>query len=145
MFARIFLPLALVAGLALYIWGLGNRLDAAHADLALANGRADQAERLATLHQANAERIAGQLSDERTAQAKLRTEQNDLRHALTTRQQQIEDLTRENQELRDWADQLLPAAARGLRQRPDLTGAAAYRQWLSGRGAVPAAADPSGP
>lgn len=145
MLARILLPIALVAGLALYIWGLGNRLDAAQADLSLANGRADQAARLAALHQANAERIAGQLSDERSAQAKLRTEQNALRRSLATRQQQIEDLTRENQELRGWADQLLPAAARGLRQRPDLTGAAAYRQWLSGRGAVPTAADPAGP
>jgi LysB family phage lysis regulatory protein len=135
---RILLPLALVAGLSLYIWGLEARRDMAVATAQRAIEQRDQ-------FISHANDLAKRLSDERTAQAKLRTAQNDLRRALTTRQQQIEALTRENQELRDWADQLLPAAARGLRQRPDLTGAAAYRQWLSGRGAMPAASDPSGP
>ncbi|MCK7396589.1 Rz-like lysis system protein LysB [Enterobacter bugandensis] len=50
-----------------------------------------------------------------------------LRH----RQHRIEELKRENEDLRRWADTPLPADIIRLRERPALAGGAAYREWLS--------------
>lgn len=55
-----------------------------------------------------------------------------LRH----RQHRIEELKRENEDLRRWADTPLPADIIRLRARPALAGGAAYRQWLSESDAV---------
>ena len=55
-----------------------------------------------------------------------------LRH----RQQRREELKRENEDLRRWADTSLPADIIRLRARPALAGGAAYRQWLSESDAV---------
>ncbi|MCU7783398.1 Rz-like lysis system protein LysB [Lelliottia amnigena] len=49
-----------------------------------------------------------------------------LRH----RQHRIEELKRENEDLRRWADTPLPADIIRLRERPALVGGAAYREWL---------------
>lgn len=54
------------------------------------------------------------------------------------RQRRIEELKRENEDLRRWADTPLPADIIRLRERPALTGGAAYRQWLSASDAVSA-------
>lgn len=50
----------------------------------------------------------------------------------------VEELKRENEDLRRWADTPLPADIIRLRERPTLTGGAAYRQWLSASDAVSA-------
>ncbi|MCU6664455.1 Rz-like lysis system protein LysB [Enterobacteriaceae bacterium H4N4] len=55
---------------------------------------------------------------------------------LRNRQHRIEDLKRENEDLRRWADTPLPADIIRLRARPALAGGAAYRQWLSQSDAV---------
>lgn len=55
-----------------------------------------------------------------------------LRH----RQHRIEELKRENEDLRRWADTPLPADIVRLRARPALAGGAAYREWLSQSDAV---------
>lgn len=55
-----------------------------------------------------------------------------LRH----RQHRIEELKRENEDLRRWTDTPLPADIIRLRERPALAGGAAYRQWLSESDAV---------
>ncbi|HFK5610451.1 TPA: Rz-like lysis system protein LysB [Enterobacter hormaechei subsp. steigerwaltii] len=55
-----------------------------------------------------------------------------LRH----RQHRIEELKRENEDLRRWADTPLPADIIRLRERPVLAGGAAYRKWLSQSDAV---------
>lgn len=55
---------------------------------------------------------------------------------LRNRQRRIEELKRENEDLRRWADTSLPADIIRLRARPALTGGAAYRQWLSESDAV---------
>ncbi|WP_449568604.1 Rz-like lysis system protein LysB [Lelliottia nimipressuralis] len=55
-----------------------------------------------------------------------------LRH----RQHRIEELKRENEDLRRWADTPLPADVIRLRERPPLAGGAAYREWLSESDAV---------
>ena len=136
--------LALVAALALLIWHQQTRINAAQSGKELAVERAEQAEQTAERHQANADTLASQLKAERAAQATLQTRTDELRTLLAARQRDIEELQRENEELRDWARQPLPAAARRLRERPALTGADAYRDWLSRRDAVRAAGDGAG-
>jgi phage lysis regulatory protein, LysB family len=56
---------------------------------------------------------------------------------LRTRQRRIEELKRENEDLRRWADSSLPPDIIRLRERPALAGGAAYREWLSKGDAVP--------
>ena len=55
---------------------------------------------------------------------------------LRNRQHRIEELKRENEDLRRWADTPLPADIIRLRARPALAGGAAYREWLSESDAV---------
>ncbi|ARU83215.1 hypothetical protein A8A57_07235 [Lelliottia amnigena] len=55
---------------------------------------------------------------------------------LRNRQHRIEELKRENDDLRRWADTPLPADIIRLRERTALAGGAAYRQWLSQSDAV---------
>lgn len=55
----------------------------------------------------------------------------DLERALSTRETEIRRLQRENEDLRHWAALSLPEPVARLRRRPALTGADAYRQYLS--------------
>ncbi|WP_252275243.1 Rz-like lysis system protein LysB [Pseudomonas subflava] len=127
---------ALLAALALLIWGGYQRLQAelgrsalAQERLANTNARIERdATTITTLHTT--------LSSERQAQASLQQTSQDLRRELDVRKQQIKELKRENAELREWAAAQLPVAARRLRQRPAITGADGYRNWLSGRDAL---------
>lgn len=127
---------ALLAALGLLIWAQEGRVTTAEARLETAQNTAQEAGARAGRSDARASALNQALSSERTAQAKLRTEQSALRLALAQRQSTIEDLKRENEQYRTWAAGLLPDAARGLYERPAITGAAGYRDWLSGRGAV---------
>lgn len=133
--------MALFGALALFIWVQQQRIDVAKGQAARANNaaltaRADANRNLATVHT-----LTTTLQQERESQSDLRAQQDQLRQALAKRARTIEELKRENDELRNWAIQPLPDAARRLRERPTITGAAAYRDWLSGRGAVPTASD----
>lgn len=134
MIARALLLVALLASLALYTWGIVQQRERAEAAADLAVSQRDQ-----MISHANT--LAGRLADERTAQKQLRATQDDLRIALRRRQHQIEELKRENQELREWADQPLPDAARRLRERPSIVGAGAYREHLSRGSALPTAGE----
>ncbi|WP_432755261.1 Rz-like lysis system protein LysB [Pseudomonas sp. WMBT8] len=133
--------IALLGALALLIWGQQQRIN-------VAVGKAEREESAAKTARADADRnlttantLKTALKQERDAQSALRTQQDQLRQGLAKRERTIEELKRENAELRTWATQPLPDAARRLRERPALTGADAYRQWLSGRSAVPVAGD----
>lgn len=70
-------------------------------------------------------------------QARLYAAAEDTRSLLHQRQNRIEELKRENEDLRLWADTLLPPDVVRLRERPAITGGAAYREWLSKSDAVP--------
>ena len=133
--------IALLGALALLIWGQQQRIDVAESQAARANDAAKTAREDADRNLATANTLADTLHQERESQSALRAQQDQLRQALAKRERTIEELKRENDELRDWADQPLPDAARRLRERPAITGAAAYRDWLSGRGAVPPTGD----
>lgn len=133
--------IALLGALALLIWSQELRVTVADKNTALATKDANTARDEAGRHLANANALHATLQQERAAQVTLRTQQDQLRQGLAKRELTIEALKRENAELRDWAAQPLPDAARRLRERPALTGADAYRQWLSGRGALHSASD----
>jgi LysB family phage lysis regulatory protein len=133
--------IALLTALALLIWNQELRISAANQHTKLATQDATTARGQAERHLANANALRTTLQQERTAQATLRTQQDQLRQGLAKRELTIEALKRENTELRNWAAQPMPDAARRLRERPALTGADAYRQWLSGRVALHPAGD----
>jgi LysB family phage lysis regulatory protein len=138
---QVLYSIALLGALALLIWGQEARINVAESQTKLANTAAKTAREDADRNLATANTLTDTLKQERANQSALRTQQNLLRQGLAKRERTIEELKLENAELRDWAAQPLPDAARRLRERPALTGAAAYRDWLSGRGAVPPAGD----
>ncbi|NWA68998.1 LysB family phage lysis regulatory protein [Pseudomonas reactans] len=135
------LGIALLGALVLLIWVQETRIDVAEGKTERAQDAAKTARDDAASNLKTANTLADILKQERENQGAMRTQQDLLRQGLAKREQTIEELKRENSELRDWAAQLLPDAARRLRERPAITGAAAYRDWLSGRGAVPPAGD----
>ena len=133
--------LALLGALALFVWGQQQRIAAANQATKLAQDDAQTAREDAARNLTTANALRDTLGQERQAQSQLRGLHDQLRQGLALREQQIEGLKRENAALRDWAAQPLPDVARRLRERPAITGADAYRQWLSSRGAVPTASD----
>lgn len=137
------LGVALLAALGLLIWNQELRISRANKDTRLAEQNVSRAQEQSERNLANANALRDTLQQERNAQTTLRAQQDQLRQGLAKRELTIEALKRENADLRNWAAQLLPDAARRLRERPALIGADAYRQWLSGRGAVHAAGDQS--
>ena len=137
--------LALLGALTLFIWGQQQRIAVAKQATALAQTDANTARDEAARNLTTATTLRHTLNQERQAQSQLRSLHDQLRQGLIRREQQIEVLKRENTVLRDWAAQPLPDVARRLRERPALTGADAYRQWLSGGGAVPTTGDSPNP
>lgn len=137
--------LALVGALALFIWGQQQRVAVAKQATVMAQQDAKTAREDAARNLTTATTLRNTLGQERQAQSQLRSLYDQLRQGLARREQKIEVLKRENTVLRDWAAQPLPDVARRLRERPALTGADAYRQWLSGGGSVPTASDPAKP
>jgi len=134
---------ALFAAVSAGLWGWGQQLllgteKAKTTDL---EGQLTTAQDDARRNLASSTELKSTLERERDGQAQLLKIQGELRQGLATRQRTIEALKHENDQLRDWARQLLPDAARRLRERPALTGADAYRQWLSGGGPVRPAGD----
>ena len=61
------------------------------------------------------------------------------------RDQQWEQLKREHDDLKGWAESVLPAAVGRLHQRPAITGTAGYRHWLQQGGGLHPAAEQSEP
>lgn len=135
--------LALLGAMALLLWAQQQRIKLADSETRHAIEQAAAAQETAERHRLSAETLRSTLNEERQAQTLLRTTQNQLRQSLASRLQQIENLKRENKELQDWAAQPLPDLARRLRERPAFASADAYRQWLSGRGALPVTSDTS--
>ena len=129
------LALALtIAVLCLTLYAQGLRIDQA-------NQKREAAEDQVTKLTGERDHLTATLTEQRAAQAQLQTTQTDLRREIDVRKRRIQELENENAELRAWAGLPLPAAARRLRQRPVLTGATAYREWLSSGNAMPAAVD----
>jgi len=132
--ARLLGALALAASLAL----LGLLLHGQQLRLQLASAERDSARQAAGTAQAELRQLQQVLDQQRAAQRQLQTTQHDLRRELDLRRRRLQELEDENRDLKAWAAQPLPAAARRLRQRPTLDGAGAYRDWLSAGDALPA-------
>lgn len=122
--------------LTLAVWGIDQYLDASDAKTKLLEEQIATAQTTAERNLANTNELIATLTTVRDGQAKLLMLQGELRTGLAQRERQIEDLKHEIKELQEWADRPIPAAARRLRERPAITGADAYRKWLSGSGAV---------
>lgn len=136
----------LVAGAAaLWGWNLQHQVATAKEAGKRLEEQRDRAQQDRDQNLATANQLKSELASERDSQAKLLAFQGELRQGLAQRERVIEALKHENQQLREWADQPLPDAARRLRERPALTGADAYRQWLSGSRPLPAAGDSTNP
>jgi LysB family phage lysis regulatory protein len=71
--------------------------------------------------------------------ARLEGERNSIRSQLGNREIEMRKLQNENVEVRAWAAAAVPEPVAGLRDHPTLTGAAAYREFLSKGAALPAA------
>ncbi|NMY90063.1 phage lysis regulatory protein, LysB family [Pseudomonas oryzihabitans] len=126
------LALALtIALLCLTLYAQGLRIDQA-------NQKREAAEDQVTQLTGERDHLTDTLTEQRAAQARLQTTQKDLRREIDVRRRRIQELEDENADLKAWAGQPLPAAARRLRERPVLTGATAYREWLSSGNALPA-------
>ncbi|ULL06036.1 LysB family phage lysis regulatory protein [Pseudomonas putida] len=127
--------------LTLVIWGVDQYLDASEAKTKRLEEQLATAQDTAERNLANTNKLIATLTTVRDGQAKLLMLQGELRTGMAQRERQIEDLKHEIKELQEWADRPLPGAARRLRDRPSITGADAYRKWLSGSGAMHAAGD----
>lgn len=134
---RIYVIGALIA-LALLLAGNTalQKLDAAKAENNRLSEKLDQAERDTKAANAVALELESDLKLERDLQATLQNQQSALRAQLTNSNLLLEKLKRENKELSDWAINGLPAAVKWLRERPAITGAADYQNWLSSRNSL---------
>lgn len=110
-----------------------QKLDAAKAENSRLSEKLDQAERDTKAADAVVLELKNNLKLERDLQATLQKQQSELRSQLISRNLLVEQLKRENKELSDWAINGLPTAVKWLRERPAITGAADYQNWLSSR------------
>lgn len=78
------------------------------------------------------------------ARTKLETNQAGIRSTLTDRETLIRTLQNENAELRTWATGPVPAPVVRLREHEAITGAAAYREYLSRSSALQPAGSQGG-
>ncbi len=128
--------LALVAALGLLIWMQQQRITAAEARADLAGERLQTVEQRNTRQAATITRLTGEVANQRLDQLGLQQTISDMRQAQATDQLKKKERRREDPPHATWAAQPLPDAARRLHQRPAITGADGYRQWLSGRDAL---------
>lgn len=128
--------LALVAALCLLIWIQQQRIDSAQAQADLATERLQTAKQRNARQAATITRLTGEVATQRLDQLALQQTLSDMRQAQATDQLKKKERRREDPTHATWAAQPLPNAARRLHQRPAITGAAGYRQWLSGRDAL---------
>lgn len=128
--------LALVAALCLLIWMQQQRITTAEARADLAGERLQTANQRNDRQAATIVRLGGEVAAQRADQLALQQTTSDLRQAQATDQLKKKERRREDPPHANWAEQPLPDAARRLHQRPAITGADGYRQWLSGRHAL---------
>lgn len=131
------LLLTLIAAVALAVFVQFQQLQAAKARAALITEQRDTARgELATVR-ADLEQLHQREAEKERQRAALAATQQQLEHTLAERTTTIRRLQRENEELRQWADQPLPEPVARLRERPALTGADSYQQYLRNAGALP--------
>lgn len=128
--------LALVGALCLLIWVQQQRIEAAQTRADLASERLQTAQQRNANQAATITRLTSEVAAQRLDQQALQQTIAGLRQAHATDQLKKKERRREDPTHATWAAQPLPDAARRLHERPAITGAAGYRQWLSGRDAL---------
>lgn len=136
-FLRAATPYLAIAALALMVWS--QRGDIARQESIITTyGQVIERQTAEMLE------LGGRMDTQRLDLAQLERTQDEFRNALDQRTFDLERLKNENPEIRRWADALLPDAVAGLRQRPALTGSAAYAEYLRTRHPVqPASGGPA--
>lgn len=133
--------LYLIAGIALLLFALGGVIYWQYSENQQLITRAVDAEKTSI---ANAAALAKKEADadaQRESILRLIQQQHGLNDLLFDRQSKIAKLERENEDYRNWANTQLPDAAARLRQRPAITGADEYKQYLSTRDTLPPASN----
>ncbi|TLX52821.1 DUF2570 domain-containing protein, partial [Stutzerimonas nosocomialis] len=128
--------LAMVAALCLLIWTQQQRITTAEARADLAGERLQTAEQRNARQATTIVRLGAEVAAQRADQLRLQQTTSDLRQAHATDQLHKKERRHEDPPHATWAAQPLPDPARRLHQRPAITGADGYRQWLSGRDAL---------
>ncbi|WP_417778604.1 DUF2570 domain-containing protein [Stutzerimonas xanthomarina] len=125
--------LALLGALALLLWSTYQQHQAAEAKAERDALLIDQLKQRSARQAASIIGMGSELAAQRAAQQGMQTAQADVRRQHATSQIQKQEISRNDQTFADWGRQPLPAAARRLHERPALTGAGGYRDWLSRR------------
>ncbi|WP_136067087.1 Rz-like lysis system protein LysB [Modicisalibacter radicis] len=127
---RLIAAVLILALVVLVTWALWQRGEAAEARAHLAEQRLAESQQ----NERESQLVIGALWDNAarldTQRRALASQQAELERTASDRLATIQELQRENQALREWADTRLPAAVVRLRKRPAVTGADAYRQSL---------------
>lgn len=126
----------LIITLALAVWIQQRRIDTAQAQADLATERLQTAQQRNARQAATITRLTSEVAAQRLDQLALQQTIADLHQAHATDQLKKKERRREDPTHATWAAQPLPDAARRLHERPAITGAAGYRQWLSSRDAL---------
>ncbi len=114
-----------------------------YSDLLDTRERAGQLELAVAQSQQSINAIQKTAKQNQAAQAALQQSLSDASTLAAMQSQQLEQLKHDFADVKAWADTPLPAAVIRLRQRPAITGSAAYRQWLSTRDPLRAPASES--
>ncbi len=133
--------LYLIAGIALVICALGGVIYWQYSENQQLITRAVDAEKTSQANKAALDKEKADADIQRESILRLIQQQQGLNDLLFDRQTKIAKLERENEDYRNWANTQLPDAAVRLRQRPAITGADEYKQYLSARDALPPASN----
>lgn len=128
-FMRATAPYAAIAALALLVWS--QRGDIARQESTIKD-YGQVIERQAS----DIEHLGERMDTQRLDLALLERTQDEIRNALDQRTFDLERLKNDDPEIRRWADAVLPDPVARLRQRPAITGAAAYAEYLRTRDPV---------
>lgn len=127
---------AVIAAMLLALWGMYQGLRQTQARLQTAEQ--SQAAHLLAINQ-----LQKTATDNARDAGQLRALIIGTQADLTRKNQQWEQLKREHQDLKAWAESALPEPVGRLHQRPAITGAAGYQSWLQqGGGMHPAPGQP---
>ncbi|MFI7864479.1 DUF2570 domain-containing protein [Ectopseudomonas khazarica] len=131
---------ALIGALGLLLWGTYQQSQAASARAERDAQLIDQLKQRSARQAASIVRMGNEMAAQRLAQQSMQTAQAGVRGQHAASQIQKQEISRNDPSFSDWGRQPLPGAARRLHERPALTGADAYRAWLSRRNALQPAA-----
>ncbi|WP_249977597.1 Rz-like lysis system protein LysB [Vreelandella olivaria] len=125
---RLLAALIILALVIVVTWALWQRTNAAEARADLAEQQLAESLQREAQHQVVINALWANARRQESQRRALAQQQAALTRTAANRLTTIEELHRENDTLRAWANTRLPDAVSRLRKRPAVTGAAAYHQ-----------------